>query len=307
MSQRPNLVCASAGLFLLIAAIGVLSHGAQMAQAADEPAKPAKELPKPEDVALTTQDKIAINAVYYASNLGKKAVPIILLHGYKGSHADFTALATLLQKEGHAVIVPDLRGHGKSAKITGELKKNDFVAMINDVEAVNNFLMKKNNEGELNIEKLCIVGSEMGATLAIKYAAYDWHWPQLIGVKQGRDVKAVVMITPEIDFKGINMKDEISNKDLQANLSMFVLFGEQNSKSATEAKKINTQLERLHVDPPAEERADKKDYYYKGLDTNLQGVKLLGANLGVEDYLVQFIERRLVKKPFPWTDRTSKL
>ncbi len=280
--------------------------------------KTVKEIPKPEDLILTTQDKVTINAVYYGSNLGKKAVPIILLHGYKGSHADFTALALSLQKAGHAVVVPDLRGHGKSTKVAGgrdldaaSLKKNDFAAMLLDIEAVKDFLLKKNNEGELNIEKLCVVGSELGATLAIKYASYDWHWPQLIGVKQGRDVKAVVMISPDMDFKGLNMKDDIADKNLQSELSIMVLVGDQSPKNLQDAKRINQQLERLHPDPPAdstpEQRSEKRDYYFIPLKTNLQGTKLLGANLNVEEFMNQFVERRLSKKPFAWTDRTSKL
>ncbi len=59
-----------------------------------------------------------------------------------------------------------------------------------DLEACKSFLMDKNNAGELNINKLCVVGVEMGAVVAVDWAAWDWHWPRLATGKQGQDVKA---------------------------------------------------------------------------------------------------------------------
>ena len=133
------------------------------------------ELPAPEEIVRTTVDGVVLHATYLPGTHEKDSVPIILLHGFKGSRHDFDGLATYLQTKGHAVIVPDLRGHGESTDIrrpgsdrnekidAGSLRQDDFLAMIAaDVETVKTFLKEKNNEGELNIDKLCVVGAKWG-------------------------------------------------------------------------------------------------------------------------------------------------
>ena len=76
------------------------------ARAADK--EKEKEIPKPEDVELSTRDGVQIEATYYGSLLGKDAVPIVMLHSFKKSRAEFEGLALAMQARGHAVIVPDL-------------------------------------------------------------------------------------------------------------------------------------------------------------------------------------------------------
>ena len=90
------------------------------------------------------------------------------------------------EKLGCAVIVPDLRGHGESTKITVGKKVEGLFSRASsctpaqiskmldaDLRAVKNFLWKKNNEKALNIDKLAVIGVEEGAALALSYAADD--------------------------------------------------------------------------------------------------------------------------------------
>ncbi len=74
-------------------------------------------------------------------------------------------------------MVPDLRGHGGSTKFQngGQLTvlqaagKDQLQNMFQyDVEACRIFLQSKKN---VNIDKLCVVGAEMGAVVALNYAA----------------------------------------------------------------------------------------------------------------------------------------
>ncbi len=191
---------------LAVAVSTMAALGCEVAYAAapvQPPAASAKQLPPPQNITLTTRDGVSLGATFYPSLLGKEAVPVIMLHQYKGSRNDFKDLAATLQAKGCAVLVPDLRGHGQSTRQQlpngGEreinvalLRQQDFVAMVDqDLEACKSFLMDKNNAGELNINKLCVIGEEMGAVVGVDWAAWDWHWPRLATGKQGQDVKAL--------------------------------------------------------------------------------------------------------------------
>jgi len=79
------------------------------------------EIPAPEDLTLRTDDGLKLAVTYFPGLRGKDSIPVILLHSFKGSGADFAkedGLAPYLQEKlGCAVIVPDLRGHGKSTTV----------------------------------------------------------------------------------------------------------------------------------------------------------------------------------------------
>ncbi len=164
-----------------------------LAQALADDDEKDKPLP-PEDVALRTKDGVTIQATFYPSKLGKDAVPVILLHEENGVRGDFSSLALRLQRAGHAVIAPELRGHGESSKRRGERamapRPADMAAMVSqDVEAVKNFLIERNNASELNIEKLCVIGAEMGSVVATNFAAptgVGRSWPRASKVRTSK-------------------------------------------------------------------------------------------------------------------------
>lgn len=270
---------------------------------------PEKVLP-PKEVTLKAEDGQPLVATYYASKLGKEAVPVVLLHASKGTRADFEELALVLQ-HGHAVIAPDLRGHGDSVgtgeeRIT-ELRLDDYEAMDEqDVEAVKSFLRVKNNEGELNIEKLCIVGIELGTVLAVNFAVRDWSWPILATGKQGQDVKALVLISPEWSFKGLRINEAMANPNVRSDLSVLIVAGKGASRSLREAKRLHSALERYHPAPPAGAAADKQTLFLRTPATSLQGTQLLNEkSMHLDQMIAQFIEVRLAKKPMPWSDRKN--
>src|SRR6185503_1575953 len=142
----------------------------------------------------------------------KEVVPVVLLHMAKGGGADWKPLAEALQRAGHAVIVPDLRGHGKSTELKrggqtlaidqATMRPGDFAAMVTqDMERIKKLIIEENNEGRLNLRKLCVVGAEMGAAVAINWAAMDWSWPRLATGPQGQDVNGLVLISPVWNYK----------------------------------------------------------------------------------------------------------
>ena len=277
---------------------------------------PGPKLPAPEDVVLPARDGLELDATYYGSIKGREAVPVVLLHNFKGSRADYAELAASLQAQGHAVIVPDLRGHGTTAKKRSGDRLSEsatpprdfFLAMIaNDMEAVKTFLMTKHNAGELNIERLCVVGAEMGATIALNWAQYDWSHPALLTGKQGQDVKALVLISPEFAFRGISVKLAALDEQIRSRLSVLILVGKGKPKSMQEADRVYRLFKPFHPDPPTEERAEKQDLFFHPVDTTLQGTQLVnGKGLRVGDNIAQFIKLRLEKKSIPgWKERKT--
>ena len=224
---------------------------------------------KPENVKLTTKDGVELEITYYASSEGKQAVPVVLLHDFKESRAVFNSLAESLQApEGEdaaslAVVTVDFRGHGDSKTVrspggrtfqldAARLQTPDFQAMVAfDMEAVRKFLVTKNDAGELNLNKLCIVGSGLGANVALYWAARDWSAPPLAVGKQGQDVKALVLVSPYWNYRGLALAEPLRHEAVQEDISMLLVYGAQDSKGARGAKNIYKILERLSPGPPA--------------------------------------------------------
>lgn len=288
------------------------------------PAKKGPKLPAPQDVTLETKDGMSIKATYYGGTMKKETVPVVLVHGFEGQRGDFHQFALYLQSQGHAALAPDLRGHGQS-KIrngvpitvnTDKMTRPDLESMVLDLEACKKFLLDKNNAGELNIELLTIVGAEFGATVAVRWAAADWAVRDLPSYKQGKDVKALVLLSPQPPFKAVSMREALTFPPIQSMVSMMIVAGSQDSKSNAEAKKMHNALEHHHPKLPEDpvERKKVQSLYLVQPQTSVSGTKLLSPSVAVGDLTIRemisiFIERRLVdrKADFPWQDRQSPL
>ncbi len=303
---------------LLLVVVAPLAMGTARAQdAAPAGAEPKQKLPAPESITLTTKDGLQLKATYYAGTKGKKTVPVIILHDFKSNRNAFTAVAEGLQIRGHAVLVPDLRGHGASTRFvdaTGmdieaaRMRRNDFGHIIEfDLEAVRKFLVTKNDEGELNLNSLCVVGSEMGAVLAVNWTAHDWSLPPLTTGKQGQDVKSLVLVSPEWSFKGIPIRNALATHAFRSNqISTLILVGELNTKAMKNASRLHNTLVRWHPEPEDFEAYERRTLWLEPLQTSLQGVKLLdagGANLLA--FVADFLQWRAVDLDYEWTRRRS--
>lgn len=318
---------------LCLAAAAVLLPASSRAQEGE------KKIPEPADVNFTTKDGVRLRATYWGGTKGKESVPVILLHEFKGNRRDLAGLATSLQKKhGHAVIAVDLRGHGDSTEVANTEKKLDcnapsfapqFPLMIKyDMEAVKTFLFDKNDAGDLNVDKLCVVGAEMGASVGMIWTSIDWSWPPLAPTKQGQDVKLVVMISPEPAFRTLRITDNVAPRDaipdvlleragvqvvqaaaykVRNDMSIYVAVGARDSAAMADATRVFSTFER------APERARRKPtkpeeldaIFDKTLDTKLQGTKLL-QGLGLDENIAKFIQMRVADKPLPWQVRKAQ-
>ncbi|MBC8875884.1 MAG: alpha/beta fold hydrolase [Planctomycetes bacterium] len=300
---------------------------AKKVPAADEKEK-EKKPPAPQRVWLDTKDGWKIHCTYYGPKegvrKGKETVPLIMIHGWGGQGSEYSHLAWGLQKLGHATIVPDLRGHGRSTDRkypNGNIENMKYddrkftpqerEKMTLDIEACKKFLMEKNDAEEVNIEMLCVVGAELGSIIALNWAAMDWSWPQTPYVKQGQDVKALVLLSPRQSMERLNAATALTHPAVSQRLSLMFAVGENDRKSFSEASRIYNRIEKIRPEPPEDlaERLRKKNLFLMKAETTLQGTKLLGRALPVNGYIVKFIELRLLNKreDLPWSNRKGPI
>jgi pimeloyl-ACP methyl ester carboxylesterase len=308
--------CLAVGLVLVVS-------GSERCVGAQEPAK-KEEIPAP--VELGGNDLISggvqLAATYRPGTKGKESVPVILLHMSDGSRKDYFGLASYLQRQGCAVLAPDLRGHGDSTTLVGygtsrrldadKMSSEQYLQMAySDMDVLWRFLAQKNDEGELNLSKLCVVGAEMGAAVAVYFAAYDWT---RVVTEQGRtryrphpDVNALVLLSPKWAFPGLPLSKPLSLPALRSRIPVYILVGREDPRAMSDARRVDSLLSRFR-----DESADAahKTLFFKSFGTKLQGTKMLGLaelNPSPESLIGRFIELRLVReRGLDWRLRGEK-
>lgn len=280
-------------------------------------------IPAPEDLKLLTSDGVNLHCSYLASTKGKEGVPVIILHDWRQTRSQYIALAKALQKAfGCAVIVPDLRGHGASDQRrtnnpgeTEEIKidrmnKGHMAQMYRDVDACKKHLMKENNAGKLNIERLCIIGNGFGSLLALNYAVYDWSAQQLPAYKMGRDVNGLILVAPVSSFKGYTAADAFKHPIVRSRLSVQILAPAGVPKGISEAKRLHKKLERFHPPLPddMDERLKKQALFMLDVSMSPSGVGTADRRNGTAWKAIgQFVKLRLIDQPFEWQERKNPL
>jgi pimeloyl-ACP methyl ester carboxylesterase len=250
-----------------------------------------------------------------------------MLHDHKDSRTAFDAFATRLQKpnqeEGDthpsfAVLTVDLRGHGDSLKQafpngiqefdTAKLRPEDFAAMVRfDMEEVRKFLVTKNDEGKLNLNKLSLIGVGTGASVALLWASADWSAPPLAVGKQGQDVKALVLVSPRWKNRGLPIHEALKHRGLQRQVAMMIMYGAEDAKVTADARRIYKQLERYHPEPESSAAETSRTLVALGFPNKLQGNELL-TQVGkpAQDRIIEFIATHADSKDYQWLERRSR-
>jgi len=140
----------------------------------------------PRPVRLMTMDNVEILGSYYPPTTNP-APAILLVHGLGQSRQVWTALATLLQQNGIGVLTIDLRGHGSSLRrFSGNtprlmnyrsFRPRDFHEMLMDVNAAIDWLRQHR---DVDNKRIGIIGSSVGASIALRYAQHDDELASLI-------------------------------------------------------------------------------------------------------------------------------
>lgn len=292
------------------------------------------QAPPPEVVLLQTRDGVQLKLTYYPSTQPKgspaarQVTPVVLLHDYKETGNVFAAFAQRLQapaegepnRPSFAAVTVDLRAHGESTKQVfpdgsqidldaAKLNKNGLLAMASlDMEAVRGFLIVRNDAGELNLNKLSLIGAGMGANVAANWAEQDWSAPPLAVGKQGQDVKALVLLSPQWSFKGLSLQTPLRHRPLREAAAWMLVYGIEDTKLKTDAMRIARQLQPPRrgdedADTPASGRVKVVDWPSK-----LQGATLL-TKIGppLEDQVLNFLVENVALVPHPWFSRLDRL
>ena len=263
---------------------------------------------------LTTRDGVKLNAFYYPSDVGRQAIPVMIIHDWGGQASPYAPLVAAFHEAGFAVLAPDLRGHGASDRETdasapGGKRKLDPSQMsrrevqeilLSDLEAVKGFLKAENNDEKLNLNSLVVVGAGEGAVLAVQWSMRDWQFPSLGQIKQGQDVKSLVLVSPDKQLKGVPITPVYQDANLQQ-LPIMIVSGRQGPESGDVtrmAKRIEAGKRRLG-------RGTVTGFELAWQPTSLTAPALVGEVKSVPESIVKFIEENVPvdEAVHPWVYR----
>lgn len=297
--------------FAIVAAavLGIASLG--FAEEEPESKREDPEL-QPRAVTLTTADGLRLRAFYFPSDKGKRAIPVMLVHEWGGQGSPYNQLVRSLRDAGCAVLVPEYRGHGGSREQVnalgntvrfdpGAMRRGEVMAVVNsDLEAAKRFLKDENNAGRLNLNALTVIGVREGAILGAHWTIADWRFPSIGAKKQGQDVKALVLVSPERNFMGISIQPALGAPTL-IGLPVMIVAGAESSE-ASETERMIRRLDGAK----SRARVGKASELVELMPaTNLSGARLVNDSAKVIPAIVRFVTTKVSaeRDANPWVER----
>ncbi len=171
-----------------------------------------------EKVEFQTEDGVKIIGHFYQAKESKYAG--ILLHMMPAIKESYSELAKRLQDAGYSVLAIDFRGHGESINsVKGVLNYKNFTdkehqEYIYDVKAASEYLKKRG----FPIENQFLIGASIGANIALQFLSLN------------SEIKAVVLISPGLNYRGIKIEDFLK-KEMDSKI--LVITGIKDLQSAS--------------------------------------------------------------------------
>ena len=282
------------------------------ASAQRKPKSAEDERFKPRPVKLKTKDGVTLRAFYFPSEKAKDAVTVLIVHEWKGQSSPYVPLISALRDAGCAVLIPDYRGHGGSTDYTdasGAEKKFDVSRMNKrdvqnivqiDIEKAKGFLRDENNAENLNLNALVVIGIREGCVIAANWASIDWSFPSVGSKKQGQDTKALVLISPDKQLKGLAIDPPMKDPNI-LRLPIMIVGGES-SPEGRDTKRLSRRVE------GAKKRVGggtAQGFESLILDTPLSGPALVSNDPKVIPAVVEFITKNVTisDEQNPWIER----
>ena len=266
---------------------------------------------KPRPVTLKTKDGVSLRTAYFPSEKGKEGICVLLVHEWEGQMGPYAKLAAALRQAGCAVLIPDYRGHGGSREYVdsrgstktfniARMSKRDVENIVKyDLEEAKQFLKEENDEELLNLNRLVVIGVREGCVMAAHWTVRDWKFPSVGSVKQGQDVKALILISPEKVVKGVPIDPTLTDKNL-VKLPIMLIEGET-SPGADETTRIH---KRLEVIKKKMSRGEAQGLEMESVKTSLSGQALVRES-SVVPAIVKFITENVStsEDENPWVSR----
>jgi hypothetical protein len=293
--------------------------GAIRAQETAPKGKKPDEIPPVEEITLTTADRQEIVASFYPGTRDKESLAVIMLHRWNADEpqrAAQTEIALALQKDlGAAVIVPDLRGHGRSAFAEDDRDRDIsrwraplLATVVQDIEACKKFLVRQNNDGKLNVDMLAVIAEQELAILAAIWTITDWSYLPIAGKKQGQDVKALVFLNPVRSFNGLNGNDAYRNALYNGGPGLgFPILVAENSREEGDASTLHGVWER------SRKKFDEVHRHLEWVSFRVENQKQVYTNdedvtLPLSSRIGEFLQKEIIDRQhdFRWSDRSIR-
>ncbi len=186
----------------------------------------------PEDLTFHTEDGAEIGATLYSAvsprGDGVRPPGLVLVHGLGGRRGHWDVFARRAQEAGFQSLAIDMRAHGDSS--TGDdqpsrrqdFDREDWLRVTQDIRAAKEILLEHGSDPD----NLGLVGASLGGTLALRHAQDDW------------DFHALVMVSPGLDYQGINAEEAIVEYGNRPSLFVTARGDSYSATSAQELKRI---------------------------------------------------------------------
>ena len=284
------------------------------------------EVPYEEKREIVTEDGWKLAATYYnirstEPEAGAQRSVVLLLPNDRGNRLNWegqTGAAVKLRDNGYAVITLDPRKYGESQPPPNlrdpvkELRPLDYANILRyDLEAVKQFLFEEHQQKNLNMAKFAIVAPESLAPVAMGFTVRDWKKVPYqdaatlsTRTPRGQDVKALVLISPEVNLPQISGKSALLQLRQPAfDVAICTMTGAEDEAGMEASDLIHTYLTGNKEPASEDARMFYKQVYPKFGD---RGTALIGRNDQLSADMLKFLNRHVMSKTIPWQDRRSR-
>ncbi len=195
----------------------------------DEPVVPDDSTAEPsiesEDITYKAFGWEIHGTLYPAVNKKNPTVGIILVPMLDHDRTSYPAsfIEDLHEKMPEALILAiDARGHGESTNLGTweDFQYEDWIGMGTDVKQAKKYF----KDNYPTADEYYVVGASIGSTAAI------------LAGEQENDITKIAMLSPGIEYKGVNIEDEVDNYVHP----LFVAYTAGDGYSASSASQINS-------------------------------------------------------------------